>query len=223
MANRTEEVITSIGELISKVAEDNAEWDTATFPWFRGEPGQIQDPLLPRLFRQPHNENRLLQHFRMKAPTLGLPNIPTRGHTDQWLFLAQHVGLPTRLLDWTEGLLMALHFALHTREPGAVVWMLDPVELNRQSSQQPIGDNVFPLTWVSPELDLTGWMRTLLMPDCRARSRVRIDYLARFLARLRTARVRLNIGNLNVRGAWETNCVGTQLPAPFIEPISTLE
>jgi len=107
---------------------------------------------------------------------------------------------------------MALHFALHTHEPGAVVWMLDPVELNRQSSGQPIADNVFPLTWVSPELDVTGWIRRLLMPDRRARSRVRIDYLARFLARLRSARVAHNIGNLNVRGAWETNSVGTQLP-----------
>lgn len=107
---------------------------------------------------------------------------------------------------------MALHFALQTHELGAVVWMLDPVELNRQSSRKPITDNVFPLTWLSPELDLTVWIRRLLMPDHRARSRGRIDYLTRLLTRLRSVRVTHNIGNINVRGAWETNRVGTQLP-----------
>ena len=93
----------------------------------------------------------------MKAPSLGLGVIPPRDHSDQWLFLARHVGLPTRLLEWTEGLLVALLFALYNSRAesrqardGATVWMLDPVELNNLSTPgRPSRDNEFPLTWVN--------------------------------------------------------------------------
>lgn len=170
--------INSVERYVSRITFDYKNWNTTTFPWFRGEP-KSATPLVPKLYRstkdgRTHNENRLLQHFRMKAPVLGSDFIPDRGAIDEWLFLAQHVGLPTRLLDWSEGALVALYFALLQENP--VVWMLDPVELNRQSAHDPIGDNVFPLTWFRPE---DG---------------------------------RLNIGHENIRGAWETDHAGFQLP-----------
>jgi FRG domain len=90
--------------------------------------------------------------FRMKAPTFTPSDTPGRDETDQWLFLAQHVGLPTRLLDWTESSLVGLYFALQYSKP--VVWMLDPFALNRECETpggwQTPGPRVYPLTWFHP-------------------------------------------------------------------------
>ena len=60
--------------------------------------------------------------------------MPDVERTDQWLFLARHAGVPTRLLDWTEGALIGLHFALQENEKEPVVWMLNPLEMNRLST-----------------------------------------------------------------------------------------
>lgn len=129
--------VRSVEDYIEKVRRDSDGWSLA---WFRGEPGNVSTPLLPRLYRpRPdgtlHNENRLLQLFRMKAPTFSPTPCPDRSSVDQWLFLAQHVGLPTRLLDWTDGALVGLYFALEHSCP--VVWMLDPVSLDRRSETNP--------------------------------------------------------------------------------------
>jgi hypothetical protein len=200
-------MISSVENLIHEVKKDYREWDTSTFPWFRGEPEDITSPLLPNLYREEHNENQLLQHFRMKAPMLGLMDTPPRNHTDQWLFLAQHVGIPTRLLDWTEGLLIALHFALHSRKDGAIVWMLDPTELNRQSDPF-IKDNDFPLSWFTPEKAPAGRGELAeyfnLLSD---RSLVKAEKFKSIRAHMIP-----NIGNRNIRGAWENDSVGTTLP-----------
>ncbi len=206
-------MITSVNELISKVKEDYSTWDSKTPPWFRGEPNDTPTPLLPRVYRpkdddKKFDENLLLQQFRRKAPSYSLNNIPPRGNTDQWLFLAQHVGLPTRLLDWTEGLLIALLFALGEEEP--VVWMLNPIKLNQKSVTEKIDDNVFPLTWFSSDRapikrdDLLQLVKFLKEGETKFEEDFPNHYFVKGF--------RENIGLKNIRDAWEKEALGTDFP-----------
>lgn len=143
----------SIEEFINAVEDDYRAWNTESHPWFRGEPGGVGTPLVPKLYRPKtdgtfHDENALLQFFRKKAPFRGLPYTPRREDIDLWLFLARHMGLPTRLLDWTDGALIALHFALAHDEP--VVWMLNPLRLTRLNLPEFEGElkpNAPTITW----------------------------------------------------------------------------
>ncbi|HEX2925462.1 MAG TPA: FRG domain-containing protein [Ruminiclostridium sp.] len=112
--------------------------------WYRGLKAE-DFQMLPSIARRGLNveyETIFLSKFKSKAiPYLGqIPAYPfsegLHGYWD-WLFLMQHYGVPTRLMDWSEDALVALLFAIDVNatpselEKDPAVWCLNPVKLNQ--------------------------------------------------------------------------------------------
>jgi hypothetical protein len=108
--------------------------------WFRGHP-EMYNNLTPGVFREkyasqyffkPQFELRIYEEFKRIAPSLSHFNI-TNYSDLEWLFVMQHYGMPTRLLDWTESVLIAAYFAVEKNlESDAELWALYPDELNHK-------------------------------------------------------------------------------------------
>ncbi len=143
-------MITSTIKFIQILKKDLKKGDDRVKPWFRGESGE-DAALCPKIDGYTtEQENYLVQSFRRKAG--GFANTPIRGETDKWLFLAQHYGVPTRLLDWTEGALFALYFAINRKKSKPRVYMLNPHRLNELAMGIATDYLNFPISW-SPRVD----------------------------------------------------------------------
>ena len=125
-------VVTSLEDMMSRLRATRAAGQRL---WYRGQANEIW-PLEPRVARSRRyleNELVMLRQFKQDAAS----RLTDRPASEwEWICLAQHHGLPTRLLDWSENPLVGLFFAvddLAADQPGPVsgaLFELSPDELN---------------------------------------------------------------------------------------------
>ena len=119
-------------------------------------------------------EKHLLRNFKKYAY-----NAHPQGTSDwHWLALAQHHGLPTRLMDWTYSPYAALHFAtenIHRYDTDGVIWALNYERVNQYLPERPktiisqVGSNSF-----------TGEMLLQAYPSLEALDQVEGDFVIIF-------------------------------------------
>src|SRR5687768_8758185 len=144
------DIIKSVGDIEKIVKSANSTGRVL----FRGQ--DIAKPLLPRIARIAEEkglsyeqiyeiERRMLDRFKRESTPL-LRDLRPESEWD-WLSLAQHQGLPTRLLDWTANALAALWFVVAADPPESnqmgVLWVLKVDSENEKSPSN--GENPFDL------------------------------------------------------------------------------
>lgn len=156
MANDCISPVTTLGEFIHCISELRKAWGLPKHKelWFRGESKDFEGTTLrPELYRPATDDNgkrlplkpirKLLaiedglhDEFKRNAAEHG------KESDEDWdsYFLMQHHEGPTRLLDWSDGALISLHFALRTKSDDkhdARVYVLEPYRLSDQLNGLP--------------------------------------------------------------------------------------
>lgn len=118
------------------------------FTLSRGQ--QLDKPLLPSGMRTDEEGNRIYSKTQLEQFVINfksssyqyIENTSDINNNHEWLVYAQHFGIPTRLLDFTFSPLTSLLFALENTfqfdviSNDAVIWFLNPTELNKMSASR---------------------------------------------------------------------------------------
>jgi FRG domain len=183
--------------------------------WFRGVKDATLSLLPGAYWRKGYNEFETLVQFSQEGRAF-----VDMGELDDWrtYYLAQHHGVPTRLLDWTENFVTALFFAVDGWRGDTLpcVWIILPAKINGLS-----------MNWeglISPERykELNAWMPTSIRDG---RKRVSSDdgdwvydsaYPLALYPRKNNARMIAQQGTFTVHGtdrdpldAWIMKCAPT--------------
>ncbi|MBU0754888.1 MAG: FRG domain-containing protein [Planctomycetes bacterium] len=107
--------------------------------WWRGQAQQTWD-LTPVLYQKGFaaNEHNLALLFLNKAK-VRYSKCPEADDRRSWLLLMHQYGLPTRLLNWSESVLVAAYFAVSEKkfmDETGTLWGLEPTKLNEAQDER---------------------------------------------------------------------------------------
>lgn len=123
-------------DFLSEIREAERQLGSPLEPWYRGHSNHTWNliPSLPRERDWEVKEKQLFFEFTKTASRL----FDKKSNDWEILFDMQHYWIPTRLLDWTTVMGVAVAFILHSENADhedSALFVLDPLALNRLSGR----------------------------------------------------------------------------------------